>query len=227
MVFFVIRFVIRSVAQAKKDAFEQDLESQRLEAQWLEEDKDSMPTPPPSAAPRKSHKMPPVTKGYVLVADSSKTIRQAVRMLLQTEGYGILEAETGSEAWKILKKGQPGLVIAYTKLSTMNGYQLAEKALSDSDTRDIPMILTRGGGPQGRDVSKLENVRSVISRPFESQELMEAVEQTFSAVAEIPVCPVCEITVDGEYTTCPACGAIHHPECFVLNDGCGRCGYKT
>jgi len=37
-------------------------------------------------------------------------------------------------------------------------------------------------------------------------------------------CPVCGHPVTGSAKTCPSCAALHHPECWQLNDGCGLCG---
>ena len=38
-----------------------------------------------------------------------------------------------------------------------------------------------------------------------------------------PICPVCDHPVDTRAVACPRCNAVHHPECWHLNDGCGRC----
>ena len=40
-------------------------------------------------------------------------------------------------------------------------------------------------------------------------------------------CPVCGRAVAERVETCQGCGARHHPECFELNDGCGRCRAKA
>lgn len=36
-------------------------------------------------------------------------------------------------------------------------------------------------------------------------------------------CAVCGDTITGSSHACPKCGTAHHPECYELNDGCGRC----
>ncbi len=41
--------------------------------------------------------------------------------------------------------------------------------------------------------------------------------------AALEKCAVCEDVIEGSNQTCPRCGANHHPECYQLNDGCGRC----
>ena len=37
-------------------------------------------------------------------------------------------------------------------------------------------------------------------------------------------CAVCDDELTGTKHSCPSCGASHHPECWILNDGCGSCG---
>jgi len=37
------------------------------------------------------------------------------------------------------------------------------------------------------------------------------------------ICPVCGHPVEETTHICPTCGARHHPECWKLMDGCGRC----
>ncbi|MBW1810496.1 MAG: hypothetical protein JRJ87_20025 [Deltaproteobacteria bacterium] len=36
-------------------------------------------------------------------------------------------------------------------------------------------------------------------------------------------CPVCQDLVKGASHICPVCDAVHHAECWKLNDGCGAC----
>jgi len=48
-----------------------------------------------------------------------------------------------------------------------------------------------------------------------------------TAPAVKPICPVCNDVIEGESAACPWCKAAHHPECFALNDGCGKCEFTT
>ena len=41
------------------------------------------------------------------------------------------------------------------------------------------------------------------------------------------VCPVCNDRISGERFDCPVCQTPHHPECWKLTDGCGKCGLST
>ncbi len=214
---FFIRYILKAIRRAKDEAH-------RQQTQWTD---DSTSYSVPDAPPRKPKNAPPVTSGYVLVADKSQTIRTLIRMLLQPMGFGILEAETGSKAWKIAKKDCPDLVIADTKLSGMNGFQLAERMLSTPDLKNIPLILLTGSDANiESETLKFENVRMTLSKPFGSEEFLKAVAQSTVSREKSPVCPVCDSTIDGQSTTCPKCGATHHKECFDLNFGCGKCDYE-
>jgi len=44
-----------------------------------------------------------------------------------------------------------------------------------------------------------------------------------SPVEALVDCAVCGDTISGSSQVCPKCNAAHHPECYELNDGCGRC----
>lgn len=50
-----------------------------------------------------------------------------------------------------------------------------------------------------------------------------ASERATDPGAEPERCAVCGDTIEGSSHSCPRCGAAHHPECYELNDGCGRC----
>jgi CheY-like chemotaxis protein len=182
----------------------------------------SRPPPPPRPEPPP----PPVTKGMVLVADDSQTIQNVVSMVLRPEGYGITPVMSGTEAWQQILVKKPVLVIAEENLPGLDGYQLAEKIRYEPATRDLPVVILTGPEPDVQR-AKRYGVQAAIPKPFESEELLLAVEEAQTAAAIKPNCPVCNDTIDGESAACPWCKAAHHPECFALNDGCGKCEFTT
>ena len=56
-------------------------------------------------------------------------------------------------------------------------------------------------------------------------QLTGSIEPDMSA-ATSETCAVCLDELKGSSRSCPACGAVHHPECWTLNDGCGACAHK-
>ena len=176
--------------------------------------------------PRPEPPPPPVTKGFVLVADDSRTIQNLVSMVLRPEGYGITPVMSGTEAWQQILTKKPALVIAEENLPGLDGYQLAEKLRYEPATRDLPVVLLTGPQPDVQRAKRF-GVHATVPKPFESEELLLAVQEALAAAAVKPTCPVCNDIIEGEPTVCPWCKAVHHPECFALNDGCGKCEFTT
>jgi CheY-like chemotaxis protein len=174
------------------------------------------PEPPPT----------PVTKGFVLVADDSQTIQNLVSLVLRPEGYGILPVMSGTEAWQQILSKKPALVIAEENLPGLDGYELAEKIRFEPATRALPVVLLTGPQPDVQR-AKRYGVHATVPKPFESEELLVAVTEALAAAAVKPACPVCNDLIEGESAVCPWCKAAHHPECFALNDGCGKCEFTT
>ena len=202
--FFLMKWVKKAYAQSKRPR------DKAIEQLWLEE---SVAKKKQGSNPvaRASVPEPAVTRGYVLVADESSTIRHLVRMVLRPEGFGVPGAKSATAALQKLNEGSIDLVIVDRKLwEEMNRHSVPD---------GIPMILLNGSQSD-----LIGNVRSVLPKPFESGELMKAVDGCMGT--SLPICPVCDNEVEGVPTLCPNCGASHHSECFILNSGCGSCDYK-
>jgi len=223
-IFFFIRWM-KKIDQASRETADRMYDPTRPDApppDPLEE----FSRPPPLLPLRPEPAPPPVTKGFVLVADDSRTIINLVSMVLRPEGYGITPVMSGTEAWQQILVQKPVLVIAEENLPGLDGYQLAEKIRYEPAARDLPVVLLTGPEP---DVQRAQRygVQATVPKPFESDELLLAVEEALKAAAVKPVCPVCNDVIEGESAACPWCKALHHPECFALNDGCGKCEFTT
>lgn len=220
-IFFFIRWM-KKIDKASRETAEKMYDPTKPDApgpDLLEE----VSRPPPAPRPQPP---PPVTKGFVLVADDSRTIQNLVAMVLRPEGYGITPVMSGTEAWQQILVKRPDLVIAEEKLPGLDGYQLAEKIRYEPATRDLPVVLLTGPEPDIQR-AKRHGVQATVPKPFESEELLLAVEEARTAAAVKPDCPVCNDKIEGESAACPWCKAAHHPECFALNDGCGKCEFTT
>ncbi|HTP28191.1 MAG TPA: sigma-54 dependent transcriptional regulator, partial [Anaeromyxobacteraceae bacterium] len=78
----------------------------------------------------------------VLVVDDEKNIRRTLRMVLETEGYLVLEAETAEEALKILEAEPVDLGLFDVRLPGMDGLSLLSRAREL--WRDLPVIVISG-----------------------------------------------------------------------------------
>lgn len=80
----------------------------------------------------------------ILVVDDEKSIRDALRMILEYEGYGIEEADSGLSAIQQVKTRNIGAIVLDIKMQGMDGIETLEaiKKINPS----IPIILLTGHG---------------------------------------------------------------------------------
>lgn len=80
----------------------------------------------------------------VLIVDDEEGIRESLSGIFEDEGYGVITAETGEDAIRILKEQAPDLVLLDVWLPKMDGIQALQeiKALK----KDMPVIMISGHG---------------------------------------------------------------------------------
>lgn len=95
------------------------------------------PTQEQAAAPQSAGGMP-----HILLAEDSAFFRSQVQGFLTGEGYSVLAAEDGSQAWDLLQHtDQPvTLVVTDIEMPRMDGYGLTRKIKSDSRFAHLPVI---------------------------------------------------------------------------------------
>jgi len=78
----------------------------------------------------------------ILVVDDEKNIRRTLRMVLETEGYAVQEAESAEQALKLLEAEPVDLGIFDVRLPGMDGLSLLSRAREL--WRDLPVIVVSG-----------------------------------------------------------------------------------
>jgi CheY-like chemotaxis protein len=74
----------------------------------------------------------------VLVLDDPSSDRRLLATALAGEGYRVLEASTGEEAFELARAERPDLIVADI---LMDDHQFVGKLRADEATRTIPVVL--------------------------------------------------------------------------------------
>jgi len=82
----------------------------------------------------------------ILLVDDNKQIRSINATRLIAGGYQVREAGDGIEALKQLKEELPDLIILDLMMPVMDGYKVLQVVKTNSQTRDIPVIVLSGKG---------------------------------------------------------------------------------
>jgi len=180
-------------------------------------------------APRPVRPDAPYQGKRLLLAEHSTIMRQIVRMLLEPEGFSTVLADNAELFLTLAEKLGPDLVVIDSALPGLGQISLAGRFGS------VPILVLASPDSDAAQVQRLQ-ARLVLQKPFESQALLDAVAQVMGGAPEVqetagsapeaaaPICPHCGLPVEVTAAVCERCGAAHHPECFKLLDGCGKCG---
>ncbi len=83
-------------------------------------------------------------KPLILIVDDDSSIRDTLRMVLEYEGFSVLEAESGQTALRLVKDRTPSAVLMDIKMGGMDGMESLER-IHACDPR-IPVIMLTGHG---------------------------------------------------------------------------------
>lgn len=77
----------------------------------------------------------------VLVVDDEEMTRKLLRLMLERDGFVIVEAEDGLEALEIIKHEMPDIIIMDVMMPNMDGFSACQALRSKPETAEIPIIL--------------------------------------------------------------------------------------
>ena len=123
----------------------------------------------------------------ILIVDDDQDFREAVALLLEAKGYEVIKVAEGSSGYTTAKKDKPNLILLDVMMThNTEGFEIAQKLHSDSDTRNIPIILVTGISKETNVPFKYEPdeiwlpVKEVLEKPVKPEVLLRAVEKSIS-----------------------------------------------
>jgi CheY-like chemotaxis protein len=122
-------------------------------------------------------------KKKILVVDDEIHIRQLACRMLGKE-YDVLEAINGEEAVDIARSRKPDAILMDMLMPKMDGFSACYTLKNDRITGRIPVIMltavdTVGNRKMAQEVWKAD---AYISKPFNSNILIETIEKSLKAV---------------------------------------------
>jgi len=113
----------------------------------------------------------------VLVVDDEIHIIHVVAIKLRNNGYEVISAENGAEAFKLACEEKPDIVVTDFQMPVMTGVELVEKLRQNEATKDIPVIMLTARGFAIKDEQKEDlQISEFLSKPFSPKELLRSIE---------------------------------------------------
>lgn len=112
----------------------------------------------------------------ILIVDDDPSLLRLLGIRLTAAGYQVESAKNAKVALGILKSYQPQLVISDLRMEGMDGMALFEQIRTQNPTMPVIIMTAHGTIPDAINATK-QGVFSFLTKPFESQQLLETVKQ--------------------------------------------------
>lgn len=112
----------------------------------------------------------------ILVCDDEPSILNILDFSLSAEGYRVIQAADGEEAFALAVAEIPDLVILDVMMPQRNGFEVCRALKQRQETADIPVILlTARGRKEDREFGREAGADGYVTKPFSPQRLLDKV----------------------------------------------------
>src|SRR5262245_31161253 len=118
----------------------------------------------------------------VLVADDDSDILALLRIVLEEDGYDVIEAADGEEAATMTLSRRPDLCVLDAGMNGMDGLQVTRILRAADQSRDVPIVLT-STHPRREDADRAKAIGAsyYLTKPFVPDELQRSVRELLAA----------------------------------------------
>jgi len=118
----------------------------------------------------------------ILVADDDATIRRNLHVLLESEGYRVLEAADGLKAATLMDDPSISLILLDLKMPGLSGLDLLREHQDQLEERPVIVITALGGSHAAIEAMKL-GAYDYITKPFDLDEVLFTVRRALAQTA--------------------------------------------
>lgn len=118
-----------------------------------------------------------MTGNKVLIADDEIHIIHVVAIKLRNNGYEVIAANNGAEAYELACREQPDIVVTDYQMPFVTGIELIEKLRANEQTKNMPVILlTARSFAISDELQRSLGVEECLSKPFSPKELLKSIQ---------------------------------------------------
>jgi two-component system phosphate regulon response regulator PhoB len=111
----------------------------------------------------------------VLVVEDHPTMRAAMRLVLEPEGFEVLEAIDGDDAFATIVRERPELVFLDLNIPGMAGEELLRAVKDDPELRAIRVVVVTASGEEERRRTLELGADDFLTKPFGPSDLLRTV----------------------------------------------------
>ncbi len=114
----------------------------------------------------------------VLIADDEPSLRLLVHATIESDDYTVVEAVNGEQAWEIIQKQKPSLVLLDVQMPGRTGLEVLRSIKADPELKATRVILLTSK-TQEKDVEAglIAGADFYLTKPFSPLDLVTRVEE--------------------------------------------------
>jgi CheY-like chemotaxis protein len=124
-----------------------------------------------------------MAKADILIVEDHPTMREAMRLVLEHEGFVIREAGDGPAAISMVREQPPDLMFLDLNIPGASGADVLQTLKSDPATAGVRVIIVTATGEEGRDFVLSLGADAYFTKPFSPTALLRAVERVLDPEA--------------------------------------------
>jgi CheY-like chemotaxis protein len=108
----------------------------------------------------------------ILIVDDDPSTRFVLRLILEREGYEVLEAAHGEAALEMMGPDSlPDIVTTDLMMPILNGTELIARLRAEPRTASIPIVVVSSNAEAARSLKASGMVDAIIGKPFDAVRL--------------------------------------------------------
>lgn len=131
------------------------------------------------------HRISCVVQHNVLVVDDDDAIRALVTRVLQRHQYSVDQASNGEEAMSKLRQSKFDVVVLDLMMPVMSGFDVIDQLSTESPLQPV-VVMSAASDRDFQRVTGAAVVQSILRKPFELTDLLEAVRRSANGEPGLP-----------------------------------------
>ncbi len=125
----------------------------------------------------------------ILIVDDDTDLLLALRIRLQSGGYGTLLASNASIAIQKALQEKPDLILLDIGLPDENGFVVLDSLKRNNNVADIPVIVVSARPSHVyRDAAMIAGAKAYFEKPFSNEALLNAIDHALTKQVEKAPC---------------------------------------
>jgi CheY-like chemotaxis protein len=113
----------------------------------------------------------------ILIVEDHPTMRDAMRLVLEEDGYEVEDATDGEAGIAAVRARPPDIVLLDLNIPVVSGAQVLETLKTDPTTAAVLVVIVTATGEEGRQRALAQGADGYITKPFSPLALLRTVER--------------------------------------------------